>query len=34
MLGPATNETARLPFNSEFASRYRSRGTSKTNSVV
>ena len=33
MLGPATNESARLPFRSEFASRYRSRGTSATNSV-
>ena len=34
MLGPATNESARLPFKSEFASRYRSRGTSETKSVM
>src|SRR3954465_1279964 len=32
-LGPATNEKARLPCSSEPASRYRSRGTSETNSV-
>jgi hypothetical protein len=33
-LGPPTYENARLPFSSEFASRYRSRGTSETKSVV
>ena len=32
-LGPATNEKARLPCSSDSASRYRSRGTSETNSV-
>ena len=32
MLGPATNENARLPFSSEFASTKRSRGTSETKS--
>src|SRR3954451_2752743 len=33
-LGPATYENARLPFRSEFASTYPSRGTSDTNSVL
>ena len=34
MLGPPTNESARLPLRSEFASTYCSRGTSETKSVL
>ena len=34
MLGPATNESARVPFMIEQASTYRSRGTSATKSVL
>src|SRR5438477_9355617 len=33
-LGPPTYENARLPLRSEFASTYRSRGTSEVNSVL
>ncbi len=32
MLGPATNENARLPASNEFAETYSSRGTIETNS--
>ena len=34
MLGPPTDESARLPWRSEFASRYCSRGTIETNRAL